>query len=471
MVITTLADGITRTVGSVTDMLSAPFSDRVIRLGVTGLSRAGKTVFITSLVANLLNRGRMPQFQAAASGRIQTAYLQPQPDDTIARFAYENHLAALTSQTPFWPDGTQRVSELRLSLKVQPTGLLSGLQGPRTVHLDIVDYPGEWLLDLSLLDKDFATWSAQVLTRLPDRPKADGFLAALGAADPSNSFDEPAAQHLAATFTDHLNASRAAGFSDCTPGRFLLPGDLEGSPVLTFAPLPAVDKPSRKSLWREFERRFESYKRNVVRPFFRDHFTKIDRQIVLTDVLGAIHAGPAAVEDMRRSMSDILSAFRPGRNDFLTRLFQGRQIDKILFVATKADHLHHEQHPQLTAITQALLRDAKDRADFSGASTQAMSIAALRTTTESTRTHQGRELGVVLGQLMGADKQAAFYPGTLPIDPAHLLAPAREGAENWLGSDYEIMGFAPAPLTLKPGEGPPHIRLDKAAQFLLGDLL
>ena len=471
MVITTLADGISRTVGSVTDTLTAPFSDQVIRLGVTGLSRAGKTVFITSLVANLLDRGRMPQFQAAASGRIQTAYLQPQPDDTIARFDYENHLAALTAQAPEWPDGTRRVSELRLSLKVQSKGLLSGLQGPRTIHLDIVDYPGEWLLDLSLMEKDFATWSAEVLLNLPDRPKSEPFLAALGETDPSKPFDEPDAQHLATTFTDHLNTAREAGFSDCTPGRFLLPGDLAGSPVLTFAPLPAVEKAARKSLWREFERRFESYKRNVVRPFFRDHFSKIDRQIVLTDVLGAIHAGPPAVEDMRKSMSDILSAFRPGKSDFLTRLFQGRRIDKILFAATKADHLHHEQHPQLTAITQALLRDAKDRADFSGATTQAMSIAALRTTTESTRTHQGRELGVVRGQLLGGDKQAAFYPGALPEDPSHLLGPARDGAKNWLDVDYEVMGFAPAPLTLKPGEGPPHIRLDKAAQFLLGDLL
>ena len=72
---------------------------------------------------------------------------------------------------------------------------------------------------------------------------------------------------------------------------------------------------------------------------------------------------------------------------------------------------------------------------------------------------------------MGGDKQAAFYPGALPEDPSHLLGPARDGAKNWLDVDYEVMGFAPAPLTLKPGEGPPHIRLDKAAQFLLGDLL
>lgn len=471
MVITTLADGISRSVGAVTDTITAPFSEPVIRLGVTGLSRAGKTVFITSLVANLLNRGRMPQFRAAASGAIQTAYLQPQPDDTVPRFAYEDHLAAITASAPHWPQGTQRVSELRLSLKVQPTGLLGSFQGPRTVHLDIVDYPGEWLLDLGLLDKDFATWSAEVLGRIDGRPAADEFISDLDRVDPSIGFQEPQAQALAASFTAHISAAREAGFSDCTPGRFLLPGDLEGSPVLTFAPLPPVDRPARKSLWREFERRFESYKRNVVRPFFRDHFAKLDRQIVLVDVLGAIHSGPQAVEDMRRAMADILGAFRPGRNGFLTNLFQGRRIDKILFAATKADHLHHEQHPQLTAITQALLRDAKDHAEFSGATTQAMSIAALRTTVEDTRNHNGADLGVVRGQLLGADKQAAFYPGALPTDPAHLLGPARAGKEDWLDADYEVMSFAPAPLTLKPGDGPPHIRLDKAAQFLLGDKL
>ena len=87
LVIATIADQITRTVEGVSDTLTAPFSDPVIRLGVTGLSRAGKTVFITSLVANLMDRGRMPQLAAAAKGAIRTAYLQPQPDDTVPRFS------------------------------------------------------------------------------------------------------------------------------------------------------------------------------------------------------------------------------------------------------------------------------------------------------------------------------------------------------------------------------------------------
>ena len=470
MVIAALADQITRGADAVANTLAAPFSDPVIRLGVTGLSRAGKTVFITALVANLMNRGRMPQLVAAASWAIQTAYLQPQPDDTLPRFNYETYLDQLTSPDPSWPDGTRQISELRLSLRVQPTGLLSGLTGPRTVHIDIVDYPGEWLLDLGLLDQTYDAWSAAAIARADGRPEGGVFLGAMKDIDANGPLDEATAKSLSDKFTNHLHASREAGFSDCTPGRFLLPGDLAGSPVLTFAPLAGASG-KRGTLGREFARRFESYKRNVVKPFFRDHFSKIDRQVVLVDVLGAIHAGPPAVEDLRNAMAAILGAFRPGRNAFLSRIFKGRRVEKILFAASKADHLHHTQHGQLTAITEALLRDAKDRADFAGATTAAMSIASLRTTVEETVDHRDGPLNVVRGRLLDNGKQAAFHPGRLPNDPAHLLGPARAGAADWLDDDYAIMRFAPAPLDLKPGDGPPHIRLDKAAQFLIGDRL
>ena len=471
MIITDIADGLTRKVETVTDTLSETLFEPVIRLGVTGLSRAGKTVFITSLVANLMDRGRMPGLLAASEGRISAAFLQPQPDDTVPRFDYEAHLAALTTPAPRWPDSTRAVSELRLSLRVRPTGLLSGLSGPRTVHLDIVDYPGEWLLDLGLLDKSYAEWSAEVLARLANRPQAADYMTQAQATDAAAPLDEPVAQSLAKGFTTYLNAARDAGFYDCTPGRFLLPGDMAGSPALTFAPLAQPDRLPRKSLWREMERRFEAYKARIVKPFFRDHFARIDRQIVLMDALGAIHRGPQAVEDMRRAMADILSAFRPGRNAFLTRLLRARRVEKILFAATKADHLHHTQHARLMAIMAALTREARDRADFAGAETQAMAIAGLRATTEETVQHDGQSLDCVRGRLLTTGKQAAFYPGELPQDPARLLAPAREGAKQWLDAEYQVMNFAPARLTLKPGEGPPHIRLDRAAQFLIGDRL
>ncbi|MEL6913900.1 MAG: YcjX family protein [Pseudomonadota bacterium] len=468
MVLQTMADGVGRALETVTAPVTGLFGDATIRLGVTGLSRAGKTVFITSLVANLLDRGRMPGVLAAASGSIQHAYLQPQPDDTIPRFDYESHLAAMTGTAPHWPESTRAVSELRLSLRIQPRGMIGALSGPRTVHLDIIDYPGEWLLDLALLDKSYADWSAEVLARLETRAAAAAFKSATAGLAADTPYKEAHARTLAEAFTAYLHAARAAGFSDCTPGRFLLPGELEGSPVLTFGPLAGSG--GRGSLAREMERRFEAYKAKVVKPFFRAHFARLDRQVVLVDVLGSIHDGPKAVEALRQTMADILGAFRPGRNAWLSSLLLGKRVERILFAATKADHLHHGQHPRLTAIMEALTREARDRALFNGALTQALSIAALRTTTETEVSHDGQTLPAVAG-LTEAGKRAAFYPGELPADPARILNPAREAAGAWPFGRVEVTRFAPPVQTIAPGDGPPHIRLDKAAEFLFGDRL
>src|SRR5215831_21072381 len=66
-----------------------------VRLGVTGLSRAGKTVFISALVHNLIHGGRLPLFKAYSSGRVSAARLAPQPDDDVPRFDYEQHVRDL----------------------------------------------------------------------------------------------------------------------------------------------------------------------------------------------------------------------------------------------------------------------------------------------------------------------------------------------------------------------------------------
>ena len=101
----------------------------------------------------------------------------------------------------------------------------------------------------------------------------------------------------------------------------------------------------------------------------------------------------------------------------------------------------------------------------------AISMASLRCTVEEEITRDGTTLHAVRGRLLSTGKQAAMCPGELPSDPNRLLSPAREGATHWLDADYALMGFAPARLSLKPGFGPPHIRLDRAAEFLIGDRL
>src|SRR4029077_20623292 len=74
-----------------------------VRLGVTGLARAGKTVFITALVHNLIHGGRLPMFKAYSGGRITGAAPEPQPDDDVPRFDYEQHVRDLVDER-VWPD-------------------------------------------------------------------------------------------------------------------------------------------------------------------------------------------------------------------------------------------------------------------------------------------------------------------------------------------------------------------------------
>ena len=450
---------------------AARLTEPTIRLGVTGLSRAGKTVFIASLVANLLERGRMTGLSAEAEGRIAAASLQPHPDRSIPRFDWEAHMDALRGPAPHWPDGTRHVSRLRLSFKLQPSGWLSGVAGRRSLHLDIVDYPGEWLLDLSLLDRRFADWSARALAdaAAPSRaPHAAEWLALMEGLDPDQPHDEGTARRLSDAFAAYLRQAKEGGLSGLSPGRFLMPGEMAGSPALAFCPLPPSRAP-RGSLAAEFAKRFEAYKDAVARPFFRDHFARLDRQVVLVDLLAAMEAGPAALEDLRDAMARILEAFRPGKASRLAALLGARRIDRVLFCATKADHIHHGQHDRLASLLKALLREAGDRAAFRGAKVETMAVAALRATTETELERDGRVYGLVRGRLLPDGRAGAVHPGDLPLDPEGALRIARSGAKAWPEGGYRAPPFAPPVMEPRPGEGPPHIRLDRAAEFLLGD--
>ena len=65
--------------------------------------------------------------------------------------------------------------------------------------------------------------------------------------EPEGREDEQAALAAAKLFTDYLRACRDERFamSLLPPGRFLMPGNLAGSPALTFAPLDVRDRRQR----------------------------------------------------------------------------------------------------------------------------------------------------------------------------------------------------------------------------------
>jgi predicted YcjX-like family ATPase len=472
--------GLARSAGAAAEGWISP----PVRLGVTGLSRAGKTVFITALVHNLLNGGRLPFLAAAAQGRLLRAYLEPQPDDAVPRFGYEEHVATLSANQPAWPESTRRISQLRLTLEYEPVTLLRRQFGTARLHVDIVDYPGEWLLDLPLLRQSYQEWSQDALAQSRDAQRQafaaewHGFLAG---ADPAAPADETAAMQGAELFIAYLRRCRADPnlLSTLTPGRMLMPGDLEGSPALTFMPLdvPLGESPPRGSLHMMMARRFEAYKTHVIQPFFRDHFARLDRQIVLVDVLSALNAGPSAMADLERAMTAVLQCFRPGANSWLSGIL-GKRIDRILFAATKADHIHHTSHDRLEAILRQSVQRAIDRALFAGAEVKAVALAAIRATREIEAEENGEALRCIAGIPLPGERldgrsfdglqEIALFPGDLPENTGDLA----HRPSDRLG--VRVLRFRPpAPRALGFGLSAafPHIRLDRAIEFLIGDRL
>lgn len=465
-----------------------------LRLGVSGLARSGKTVFITALVRCLTQGEAVPAFASLQGLENFRAFLEPQPDDNVPRFAYEEHLAALSGDKPEWPMSTRRISQLRLTLEWDAREGVRSLMGLRQrLHIDIVDYPGEWLIDLAMLEQDFAAWSKEALRLVREDGAAEqaraflAFLSQIGPTDQAGG-DEQVAIAGAKLFTAYLRDARSNDPTRTTlgPGRFLLPGDLEGSPQLTFFPLDAGGvataaeaggiPPSLRAL---LSRRFESYKSNVVKPFFDAHFSRLDRQIVMIDALGAMNGGAEAVRELEHGLDGVLRAFRPGARSWLSMIMP-RRIGKIAFAATKADHIHRSSHRRLEAILSKAVGRAARRAEARGAEFRCFALAALKAT-QDVDTQAGGEnyhciRGLpragerVAGRLFDGTKAAVVFPGDLPKDPLDVFDPAKTKADA-----YSFVRFQPPRRSF--GDSPevggtwPHIGLDEAFAFLFEDQL
>jgi hypothetical protein len=453
---------------------------RRLRLAVTGLSQSGKTAFIASLVCNLLSAvahpARLPFLRAAAENRfLAVRPAAPEEDEAISSFPFRDTLAALAADPPHWPPGTTDLRQIVLSLRFSPGGLLGlgsaigrAVGGTAELRLDIIDYPGEWLLDLPLLGQRWAEWSRAAFDRArrgARAPLARDWLdfVARHPADAAAAADTADTAHR--LYREFLLQCRAREqLSLLQPGRFVNPGSLADPEILRFSPLPlgVGAEPRGGTLGALMEARFESYKRAVVEPFFARLARGIDRQIVLVDVLRALNAGEEAFADQREALDAVLDAFRFGRGGVLARLF-GARIDRVLFAATKADHVPAVQRDHLEALMANMVEAPALRAERSHASTAAAALASIRCTEDGVDAIDGRKVDVVVGLPEGTERRIRFFPGIVPVTP-----PA---AGFWGERFTQFPIFQPPRLDAASGGGIPHINLDKVLEFLLGDVL
>ena len=455
--------------------LTALVRNSKLRLAVTGLSRSGKTAFITSLVHNLLSAvgrpGRLPFLRAAAERRIKGARLLAPEADDVPPFPLKETVAALAADPPHWPASTTDLRRVRLLLPFSSAGLLRRaklLGGTAELTVEILDYPGEWLLDLPMLQQSYGDWSRATLAlarRGVRAPLARDWLDYL-ARHPADQVGDPqTALQAHKLYREFLTACREREqLSLLQPGRFLNSGQIADLSVLQFCPTPLAigARVPPGSLAALMEARFEAYKRTIVQPFFTHLARNVDRQIVLVDVLRALNAGEEAFADHRLALDTILAAFRFGRRSLLRRLF-GARIDRVLFAATKADHVPALQRDHLEALMANLVEAPTLRAKAARARVAATALASIRCTEDGTDVIDARKVDIVVGLPEGAERRIRFFPGIVPVTPP----PTGFWGERFT----EFPVFQPPRITGSASDGIPHINLDKALDFLLEDAL
>jgi uncharacterized protein len=446
--------------------LAALAFDRTLRLAVTGLRQGGKTVFITALVHHLLSGRELPFLTAAHEGRLLGARLLPTREGDLPAFPLAAARAALAAPEPRWPEPTMALSALRLELRFAIKGMLRRRLGPhRSLVLMIIDYPGEWLLDLPLLEQTYETWSTATLDAAASTPRvelAEDWRRFLAALDPTAPASPDEAARAAALYTTYLKrCQREAGLGLLQPGRFTMPGELVDRDLLRFCPLPPGPAPAG-SLRQLMRQRYDRYCAEIVAPFYRDHFSRFDRQVVLVDLLTPLNQGPDAFADLQATLDMVMRSFRYGSSGVLARLFRPR-IDTLLFAASKADHVAHNQHNNLRLLLERLVTDAAARARFEGLVPNFVALAAHRSTDVVRTEHHGQVLSCVRGRLKDENRETVLFPGEIPAD--------LPTAADWQAGRFRFRDFAPRRLRLHGDGGPQHIRLDQALETLIGDRL
>lgn len=436
--------------------------DLHLRLAVTGLRRSGKTVFISSLVHHLLDAVDLPFVKAYHDHRYRGARLVQSSGRMT--FPIATFLEDLNDVPPRWPKATEDLSTLFLEIAYETEDTIwRQVQGDWRLKLEIIDYPGEWLLDLPLLDTSFEEFSQDAWTCLdyPERRKlAENWIACLERLNPAGQPDLDGLEAAITAYRDYaVRCQRELGLSFIQPGRLTSPGEFEGSKLLRFCPL--MPKLLGDNWIRaELEARFLRYRERVVLPFYEQQFRFFDRQIVLVDLLSNLNAGPDHFDDTRRALERILKSFRYGRRNLIDRLF-APSIDRVLFAVSKTDHVASNQHPNLKQLLELLVRPRIQELRFHGLDHDVLAIAALRSTDVVRTEHDGQMLSCVRGRLKNEDRETILFPGEVPPDLPET--------DDWTNGRFRFREFAPRRLV--PGKTGQHIRLDQAIEYLIGDKL
>ena len=391
------------------------------------------------------------------AGRRLGVRLAPVGAGGVPRFDEPAHLRALAADPPAWPARTGAVSLLALELTVPRAGLAAAFPA-RSLRLELLDYPGEWLLDLPLLATGFAAWSDATLRRLEGLESAKPFLQFLAGLSAGAGRDEALAAAGHRLYRESLHRLRDEdGLAFLQPGRFLMPAPGAEPPWTWFFPLRG-----RGGLADLLGERYDAYRDAVRADLVSPLFGSLDRLVVLADLLTPLHLGRDSFADAQAALAAASGALRwrfswtQALTALLTLRWPPPVIRRVAYAATKADHVASRQRGNLRALMAALTPSGGDVA------ARHFAIAAIKCTEDATMPLDGRSVSAVRGRLAGQG-MVLSYPGEVPDSPPDDAF--------WSGEFFELPDFQPKQFPNGARAGVTNIGLDELLCFLLDDVL
>lgn len=333
---------------------------------VTGLSRSGKSTLFTSLMAQLLQRTYggddhqpLPLLKTLPLDRLVDVEFVDNDDDT-PRFPYQEHFNQLKQRQ--WPTSTRSVSAFAIRLAFEREyEWLAQVVGQEKRQLNIYDYPGEWLMDLPLIEKSFADWSAQVLAQQlsePQKTHAKDWQALLAQFDFDQQPTADATEELIQAYRAYLKQAKADGISILQPGAMLFDDnwDWRGQ---GFCPLPSKISIDPSHAWtRRFQSHYDDFVTQWLKPLQKRFFAHADKQIILLDLMEGLNFGKAYLSEMKEALNHLVSSFVYGKREWYQRFHQPLGIVKVAFVVTKADLVPQDQHANLLQLLKDISQGA-----------------------------------------------------------------------------------------------------------------
>jgi predicted YcjX-like family ATPase len=440
--------------------------------------------------------------------------------------ALRKHLA----DNKMWPHKTTNASFFRCRFQRAVTGKkLMNLWRPIAKltedELEFFDFPGERVADVTMIGRGYAEWSDLMVSSIKEDPTkktlAGSFIREIG-------LDKPCPDAVLAGWKLALGRFHRDCHAIITPSTFLVDeegtmarervvalrslkeaggdiddasirerfaalrdinqtgilGDLElpeefaaaccsGLPGKEFAPLSDIARQHAPILAKSFEEYYESYQRQVVRPFAA-HLLSCHSLVFLVDLTDMLGSGVQKLNETQAMIGKLLECIERGRGFFTSLLRRtvniGRAplggkwgfIDRIAFVASQADKIHPLDRDKLKPL---LLDLAKILTKNSGPDDiEFFKCIAVNSTTPvpgNERKLVGRPIWVPEdGQLRYRPPEGMEVEVTVPELPVHL------SHGPWKSKDYQFTDFHPAipAVYLQP---PCQIGLDQVLEFLI----